>query len=179
MSEVGSTSRTAPSGQLDPEEFATWYRSVLPRVYGYLFKATGGDRERTETLTQETFLQAVRSIQRDGIDAVSIPWLMTVARSRMIDAARADHRAERNLELVHRAAPDPSIGGIELTDLHARELLGSLRPLERAAVALRYLDDLPVADVAEAIGRSVRATESILARARTRLRRHLEGMSDV
>ena len=50
--------------------------------------------------------------------------------------------------------------------------------MERLALALRYVDDLPVAVVAEHIGRSVRATESILVRARQRLRDQLERMSD-
>ena len=57
MGDVGSTSGTAASGPLEPAEFAAWYRNVLPRVYGYLFKVTGGDRERTETLTQEILLE--------------------------------------------------------------------------------------------------------------------------
>ena len=53
MGDVGSTSGTAASGPLEPAEFSAWYRSVLPRVYGYLFKATGGDRERTDSVTGE------------------------------------------------------------------------------------------------------------------------------
>ena len=36
------------------------------------------------------------------------------------------------------------------------------------ALALRYVEDLEVAEVASAMGRSVRATESLLARARRR-----------
>jgi RNA polymerase sigma-70 factor (ECF subfamily) len=47
---------------------------------------------------------------------------------------------------------------------------------QRAALTLRYLDGLPVAEVAEHLGRSVRATETLLVRARAALRRvYLEG----
>ncbi|MGE5291624.1 MAG: sigma factor-like helix-turn-helix DNA-binding protein [Micromonosporaceae bacterium] len=45
---------------------------------------------------------------------------------------------------------------------------------------MRYLDGLPVADVAGHLGRSVHATETLLARARAALRRiYLEGESHV
>jgi catechol 2,3-dioxygenase-like lactoylglutathione lyase family enzyme len=42
---------------------------------------------------------------------------------------------------------------------------------QRAALTLRYLDGLPVAEVAACVGRSVHATETLLARARAALRR--------
>ena len=41
---------------------------------------------------------------------------------------------------------------------------------QRVALILRYVDDLTVADVANELGRSVRATESLLVRARRTLR---------
>jgi len=164
---------------LEAERFTEWYRSVLPRVYGYLYKATGGDEAQTENLTQETFLQAVRTLQRGEHRIVTIPWLLSVARSRLIDAARAESRADRKLQLARSArGPTVDLSGVELHDVHARELLAGLRPLERTALALRYLDDLPVAEVAHELGRGVRATESILARARRRLRDRLEEMAD-
>ena len=47
----------------------------------------------------------------------------------------------------------------------ALELLGQLTHDQRAALIFRYIDDLAVRDVAELLGRSVSATESLLARA--------------
>ena len=49
-------------------------------------------------------------------------------------------------------------------------LLRGLPGDQRTALALRYVEDLAVAEVASAMGRSVRATESLLARARQALR---------
>lgn len=164
---------------LETEAFADWYREVLPRVYGYLYKATGGDKARTENLTQETFLQAVRTLNRGEHRTLTIPWLMTVARSRLIDEARAESRANHRVELVRRSrGSSVDRSGLDLDDVYARELLAGLRPLERAALALRYIDDLPVSEVARELGRSIRATESILARARRRLRSRVEEAAD-
>jgi RNA polymerase sigma factor (sigma-70 family) len=53
----------------------------------------------------------------------------------------------------------------------ARETLARLAPQHRAALTLRYLDDLPVRKVAQHLGRSVHATESLLVRARHAFRR--------
>ncbi|HEY1741399.1 MAG TPA: sigma factor-like helix-turn-helix DNA-binding protein [Acidimicrobiia bacterium] len=49
-----------------------------------------------------------------------------------------------------------------------------LPPLQRAAIALRYVDDLPVREVAQLLDRSVPATDSLLRRARAELRNLLE-----
>ena len=48
--------------------------------------------------------------------------------------------------------------------------LRSLSAPQRAALTLRYLDGLPVADVAAHLGRSLHATETLLARSRAALR---------
>jgi len=57
-------------------------------------------------------------------------------------------------------------------------LLQQLPRDQRIALALRYAEDLEVADVALAMGRSVRATESLIARARRTLRRRAEESGD-
>ena len=45
----------------------------------------------------------------------------------------------------------------------------------RGALTLRYVDGLPVADVAEALGRTVHATEALLVRARLAFRAMYQG----
>jgi RNA polymerase sigma-70 factor (ECF subfamily) len=49
-------------------------------------------------------------------------------------------------------------------------VLGRLSPAHRAALVLRYLDDLPVPQVAEALDRTLHATEALLVRARRAFR---------
>jgi RNA polymerase sigma-70 factor, ECF subfamily len=67
--------------------------------------------------------------------------------------------------------PRPRIPGDEAIDVtRAREVLGQLGAHHQAALTLRYLDGLPVAEVAEHLGRTVHATEALLTRARTAFR---------
>ncbi|MGH3972995.1 MAG: RNA polymerase sigma factor, partial [Pseudonocardiaceae bacterium] len=52
----------------------------------------------------------------------------------------------------------------------AHQVLDALGPHHRAARTLRYLDGLPVAQVAEHLGRTMHATEALLVRARAAFR---------
>jgi len=55
------------------------------------------------------------------------------------------------------------------------DALARLDQLERTVIVLRHVDELPIAEIADAIGQSVAATDSLLRRGRERLRsRYLE-----
>ena len=68
-----------------------------------------------------------------------------------------------------------------LTGYGPRPCSTELSSHHRSALTLRYLDDLPVADVAALLERSVHATEALLVRARSAFRRvyRAEGSCDV
>ena len=57
--------------------------------------------------------------------------------------------------------------------------LACLSPPHRAALTLRYLDDLPVPEVADFLERTVHATEALLVRARSAFRRAYEAGEDL
>jgi RNA polymerase sigma-70 factor (ECF subfamily) len=58
-------------------------------------------------------------------------------------------------------------------------VLTELGAHHRAALTLRYLDGLPVAEVADHLGRTVHATEALLVRARRAFRAcYHEGIHD-
>ena len=113
--------------------------------------------------------------QRGTIDALTTPWLITVARHRLVDHWRREAVASRSLALLDGgtdAHDDP--WDAVLDQRRAHQVLAELAPMHRAVLTLRYLDDLPVGDVAASIGKSVRATESLLARARRAFREAYE-----
>ncbi len=134
----------------------------------------GGDAGLAEDLTQETYLAVVRdAVRGDDARSLSVPWLIGVARHKMVDHFRRQAREERKLALLVGEHPPDRIP--QWSDMTADQVLASLNALpalQRVAVGLRYLDDLPVAEVAGLLGRSVHATESLLARGRDGLRRH-------
>ena len=151
----------------------TLYDAALPEVYGYLLHRCGRTA-LAEDLTAETFLAAVDAIRHKSPPPISTAWLIGVARHKLVDHWRRQSREERSLSVV---AEDPTRALSEdpwdakLDALRAHETLESLAPQHRAALTLRYLDDLPVREVARALERTDHATEALLVRARTAFRR--------
>jgi RNA polymerase sigma-70 factor (ECF subfamily) len=155
--------------------FLALYDRALPQVYGYLLARCRGPAA-AEDLTAETFLAAVAVVRSGDPSPLSVPWLIGVARHKLVDHWRRQGREERRLRILTDEAPaaaDP--WDAELDAMAARRTLGRLAPQHRAALTLRYVDDLPVAEVAALLGRSVHATEALLVRARVMFRRAYEG----
>jgi RNA polymerase sigma-70 factor (ECF subfamily) len=152
---------------------AAIYHRALPRVYGYLLPRCGSAAV-AEDLTAETFMAAVAATRRDDPPEVTIPWLVGVARHKLVDHWRRVAREERSLAAAEPPADDPWEEWLDAEAAHAA--LARLAPHHRGALTLRYLDGLPVAEVAAHLGRSLHATETLLVRARAALRRaYLEG----
>ena len=170
---MGGSAQTGnpPSGVKDDSQFLAFYDDALPRVFGYL--STRCDRAAVaEDLTAETFLAAVDAVRRDVPPPVSVPWIIGVARHKLVDHWRREARQERRLRALVDDAPGPEDPWeAHLDALTARRTLESLAVQHRAALTLRYLDDLSVPEVATLLGRTVHATEALLVRARAAFRR--------
>lgn len=170
---------TYPRVQPDPAfALLELYEQALGEVYGYLLSRCG-DRTLAEELTSETFLGAVGACRKQAAPPVSIPWLIGIARHKLVDHWRSREREERGLRLVRDDATAGSGTKAEVEDpweaeldaLVARQVLAKLGAHHRAALTLRYLDGLSVPEVADLLGRTVHATEGLLARARAAFRR--------
>ncbi len=110
---------------------------------------------------------------------LSVRWLIGVARHKLVDHWRRTEREERRwnrLEAEAAEAEDPWDAPLDRARAH--EVLARLGGHHRAALTLRYLDGLPVPEVAEQLGRTVHATEALLVRARVAFRRAYEESSD-
>jgi len=152
---------------------AAIYRRALPQVYGYLLPRCGST-VLAEDLTAETFMAAVAAVKQDRVGAaeVTVAWLVGVARHKLADHWRRAAREQRGLAevaVLAAEADDPWDEHLDVQVAHAA--LARLPGPQRAALTLRYLDGLPVAEVAGYLGRSVHATETLLVRARSALRR--------
>lgn len=147
------------------------YDEILPQVYGYVLRRVR-NRTDAEDLTAEAFMAAVTSIGRGQVDEVTPAWLIGIARHKLADHWRRAERDQRRLTAVASNEPDETGDpwDVELDLLDARDVLGALGAHHRAALTLRYVDDLTVPAVAELLGRTVHATEALLVRARSAFR---------
>ncbi len=166
----------------DEAAFRAWYDRTVPRVYAFLASRCGGSGSLAEELTQQTFVEAVR--RRDSFDGRSdvVTWLCAIGRHKLADHFRRLEREERRrLRLVAVASPaeaqvEPWQGAERRQAIEAA--LVQLPASQRAALVFRYLDGLSVREVADALGRSESATESLLARARDSFERSYGEVGD-
>jgi RNA polymerase sigma-70 factor, ECF subfamily len=163
------------------ERFLSLYDAALPYVYGYLL-ARCGRPVLAEELTSETMLAAVDALKRDEPPAsLSTAWLLGIARHKLVDYWRRLGREERSLRTIAAQDPEQSEDpwDIHLDGVRARETLDKLSPGHRTVLTLRYLDDLPVAEVADILDRTLHATEALLVRARVAFRRAYADQEDL
>jgi RNA polymerase sigma-70 factor (ECF subfamily) len=162
----------------DDRAFSDWYDGALPRVYGFVYGRTAGDAELAQDVTATAFLEALRA--RHTFDGRSdlVTWICSIARNRLIDHYRSEARDRtRHLRLVVTELEIADQSSWDELD-HRDAVLASLATLpsiERTALILRYLDGYSVRETARLIGRSEPATESLLVRARERVRSRFPG----
>lgn len=150
------------------------YHRALPQVYGYLLPRCRSV-SLAEDLTAETFMAAVAAVRQGSISEVTVAWLVTLARHKLVDHWRRLSREQRSLSTLEGSMSgmdDPWEEWLGTEAAHAA--LERLSVHHRMALSLRYLDGLSVADVAEHVDRSVHATETLLVRARAALRRVMQ-----
>jgi RNA polymerase sigma-70 factor (ECF subfamily) len=164
----------------DDIAFRHWYDMTAPRVYAYLYSRTGSVSV-AEELTQETFIEVVRSPRTFDGRSDALPWVIGVARHRLSRYFRRAKLDEgRSTELVREveiAGEDtrPWRTMEQRDDLEAA--LAALPKDQRAALMLRFVDGLSVRSVASTLGRSEDATESLLRRARQGFEAAYRGVS--
>jgi RNA polymerase sigma-70 factor (ECF subfamily) len=143
-------------------EFERIFRATYPSVLRTTFLVLH-DRGRAEDVTQDAFLRLYERWR--GVSAIEHPqaWVRRVA-------VRAAVRVAQQARL--RTAPLPDDEGPtwdDVPDVDLARAVSALAPQQRAAVALFYLDDLPVEDVARHLGVSTSTVKQHLFRARSRL----------
>jgi RNA polymerase sigma-70 factor (sigma-E family) len=134
-----------------------------------------GDRELAQDLVQDAFVRVAGRFHHlhrpDAFEAY--------LRRAVVNLCASHHRrvrVARGYEATQPRGADPVVDG---PDVDTRELLrvalGGLPVRQRAAVVLRYYDDLPEQQVAQILGCSVPAVRSLVTRAMATLRDRVGG----
>jgi RNA polymerase sigma-70 factor, ECF subfamily len=181
MTPVGAADGGVSLGAIvaDPVRFRIWYDDALPRVYRYLLTRCG-DQALAEEVTQEAFTEAIRARRRFEGRSDPVTWICAIGRNRLVDHMRHDRRsASRHLSLIDAQPDHESTAWRDSDEREAvQRALASLLPDQRLALMLRYVDQLPVREIAALLHRTESATESVLSRARDAFRRAYEGQTD-
>jgi RNA polymerase sigma-70 factor (ECF subfamily) len=144
------------------------YVQFAPGVLGYLRSQHVSD---PEDLLGEVFYQVTRSLGSfEGDEDALRRWVFTVARNRVIDARR---RSARRLKVARRLPAPEAVELPPAVDDDLVEALAALTDEQREVIALRYVADLSLDDVAQLTERSVGAVKAMQHRALEQLSRKL------
>lgn len=138
-----------------------------------------GSREEAQDTAQETFLRMCQHAKQYRPSGQFRSWLFRIAGN----LARSRLRRRKILRWVHfdsalhdRPAPGEGPAGNlekEQERLAVRQALARLPDRQRQAVVLRQYEDLSYREIAETMGATVPAVETLLFRAMAALRRDL------
>ena len=156
--------------------------SVLNLIYRFI-----GDRTQAKDLAQEVFIRVWQAAKTYRPEAKFTTWLYRITanlcfnelkssrRRKWFSFHRSDEEGEYTLEetLADRA---PSAEDLLLEKERSRQISDALQSLpdnQRMALVLKRYDDLSYAEIAQIIGCSVSAVESLLVRAKKTLQEKL------
>ena len=137
------------------------------------------ERQRAEEVLQETLIKAWQEAARyDPEKARLSTWLHQIAHNLCIDILRRQRREQpltENADTIIGSDESPeSLVQTQETQRQLTSAIGALSQRHRTALILTYYQSLPNRDVAQIMGISVRALESLLVRARRELKTILE-----
>lgn len=153
----------------DRKALATLYGRYLPTVWRYVHAQLRGDESASRDVVSETFLHAVRSRGSfDGRVGTVSGWLMGIARHKIADHWRARARAPGNLSADPLAnGGDPALQSETQERRHAIvSVLEKLPDEQRQVLEWKYIEEVSTRDIAARIGRTEKAVEALLYRAR-------------
>jgi len=136
---------------------------------GYrLAAAILNDADQAEDAVQEATLRAWRSIRQLRSSAQVKSWFLTIVANRSRSMRRTRWWSVIRMPETRSGLPSPSDAADQREDLS--KALGRLSPLDRAAVFLRFYEDMNSAEVGEALGLTANGARSRIHRALRRLR---------
>ena len=150
------------------ERFEDWYREQHPRLIASL-TALSNDADAASDAADEAFARACERWKRVSTMASPSGWLHQVG-------ANALRRSKRRRAMEgQRARPGPDAQQPPLPNPELWAAVRALPERQRRAVVLRFLADLPEAEIAEAMSISRGTVSSTLAGARRNLEAALVG----
>jgi RNA polymerase sigma-70 factor, ECF subfamily len=153
----------------DAEAGRRFVHEHYPAVYRYLVHLTGRPDVAAD-LTQETFLQAWRYLDRFEPRAPLRAWLHRIAHREFLQALRA-HRPLVPFEDVPEATEAHAVDSREAVEL--RQVIAKLSVEEREAVVLHYLEGYSCAEIARIVRAPVSTIKYRLSIARSHLQQEL------
>ena len=147
----------------DQEAFEQIYEEYFDRIYRYITLKIG-DAVEAEDLTQQVFLNTLRSISSFKWRGKPFSaWLYRIAHNQVVDYLRKKKRTPAPLEETLVSGSDNPQRAAE-RKLDVEQVLAAARHLtgaQREVISLRFTSDLSIAQVAGVMGKSQGAVKAL------------------
>ncbi len=161
----------------DQEAFAQLYEEHFDKIYRYVTLRIGNETE-AEDMTQQVFLNALQSISSFKWKGIPFSaWLFRIAHNQVVDYFRSKKRTAVPLDesFISSNSNDNPQSVVE-QKLDIEQLLLATKQLtetQREVISLRFAGELPIAQVAKAMGKSQGAVKALQHSAIVALRKTL------
>src|SRR5438105_5615825 len=150
------------------------YKKHAGDVYRYALVVLRNEAD-AEDVTQTTFMNAYRALERGEKPRTPQNWLIAIAHNVCRQRFRQSQRRPNEIALNEELAEAPLEEEERVSAEDIRRALGHLAFNQRAALVMRELEGRSYVEIAEILGLSVSAVETLLFRARRALREQLDG----
>jgi RNA polymerase sigma-70 factor, ECF subfamily len=166
---------------VDDERFLEIYDEYYDRIFGYILRGVH-NRETAEDLTSETFFKALRRLK--VADDVRSPkaWLYRIATNEILMHHRyyrkkvfVDCETEEFQSFLLLNGQTFAAADRETDVLALRQAMETLKPVERAAIEMRFFEAIDYGEMAEILGKKEVTLRSILHRSLKKLNAALTG----
>lgn len=161
----------------DRKATAEFVARYADSVYGYVHARLAPRYDQVEDLVQEVFLSAWENLARYRGAGPLGAWVMGIARHKIEDYYRAQLRTPESIDDPDQVPVDPTTTSdihdfLEQSELRKKtwEVLAQLSDQHRLALIWRYWDKASAREMAQKTGKTEKAIERLLARAREEFR---------
>ena len=169
----------------DRRAFDAFFNTYYPRLYRFALVRLNQEHDLADETAQVVLCQAISKMSTYRAEAPLFSWLCTFCRYEISKQRKAVSRAQGDTPLreddpavraalesllsVSASQPDAAVNQAEIARL-VKVALDYLPALYADALEYKYVQGLSVREIAQRIGKSTKATESALTRARAAFR---------
>lgn len=158
--------------------FTDFYNRNFEYVYSYIFPRTARDPQGAADIVQETFIAVFKSMNSFKGLSSEKTWILSIARNKLHDWYRRQFRSREKLSFVDEEACNEKLEKLESDDnveecvlnnevrKQVAAALAEINPDYRLVLVMKYLDGATVKEIAAVTGRTAKAVDGMLQRAK-------------
>jgi len=165
----------------EESDFKNFFDEYFPRVYRFAYNRLSDNREATEEIVQNTLSKTILNLNKYKGKSTLFTWMCAICKNEIYDFMKKQSKYQQNIELKGETAdielatqstdrvppeqPDDRYRRHQETEF-IHSVLDQLPANYSEVIEWKYVDGLSVLQIAQRLGTSQAAAQSVLFRAR-------------